>query len=373
MIEERDIFYRQLSQEVIDSYNVSTRLPQLTRVEVIDALALSLHQAEDQIDGRWSRLRWRPPLPHSTPRIEIVDEDNYPQAFVDTALLTEARQKIKDAGLPTKSATTITFAGFQKAVDLIRSGVKTTTDLDKLHPREEHKTVQTIVVPESPVVSDPRISPKSSYQWLAVSNIVEFDVRAKIGEEILINARELNPNVHWGVILDAITFAPGSSILSRDTRAKNSYRGAAAVSEAFARGIGITAKIMGWGMDHPSVVYMSGSGVKALIGSKLGLLDRQIAAINKGETIYSSDEIRQSRLDEMSKEASELGEYRSRIDQALEEYAKLAIPESADPDYLKVLTNLPWMGHGSKRDLRNRVYTNLKSGNYASALQSFRS
>ncbi len=210
-----------------------------------------------------------------------------------------------------------------------------------------------------------QISDKTPNTWLKEhqKEWATNDVRDKLTDDIITNARELTSEVDWGEILKNTTWVAK----------EGNYIGRPAVAISVARVIGTVAREMGWNMDSPQVVYMSGSVFVNFLGRRLAYLGDSIKAIEEGKVNFPTEEITQGKLAERKTENARLGTFSHRLTEAMESYIENNQPEATDPKYREILHRLPFTGHQSMLQARNKALIAFKNGKLEQAVSELNS
>ncbi len=210
-----------------------------------------------------------------------------------------------------------------------------------------------------------RISEKTPNTWLKEhkKEWATMDLRNKLADDIITNARELTSEVSWGEILDGISWVSSGQ----------NYKGRSAIATSVATVIGTVAKEMGWNMDSPQVVFMSGSVFVNFLGRRLAHLGELVKGLEAGKGDFPTEELRQERLQERTAENARLGVFSHRITEALESYMGANLPEVTNPQYQEILSMLPFTGHQSMTLIRDRALTAFKKGRLEQAISELNS
>lgn len=198
-----------------------------------------------------------------------------------------------------------------------------------------------------------QISPKTHHEWLAsVRSWGDWKARLRVAEDIITNAREVESGVDWSEILDR-TFAK--------VHGRDHYTGKLAVTNSIAGTVGSVASNMGWSMQSPEVVYMSGYYFFWGLGKDIDSINQRLNKID--ERIFDSEESRKKRLQKEQDDVARLGTYRKRLGNSLDFYTNQSFPAGGLDEYLEILQKLLWAGHnnqlGSKR---YPIFNLLKAG-----------
>lgn len=210
-----------------------------------------------------------------------------------------------------------------------------------------------------------QISGKTSNTWLNEHRreLTTWDFRHKLADDIIANARELTSEVAWGEILDNVIWITSN----------RNNKGRAAIATSVATAVGSVAREMGWNMDSPQVVYMSGLVFVNFLGRRLAHLGELVKGLEEGKGDFPNEEIKEERLKERKAECARLGTFSHRITGALESYAGDNLPEATDPQYREILDRLLFIGHTSMALIKDRALTAFKRGNFEQAVSELNS
>lgn len=166
------------------------------------------------------------------------------------------------------------------------------------------------------------------------------DIWGKVAKDILANAEELEEGLDWEEIQKGL-FA---NLLITNSLGKS------AIAHTIARPVAIIAVNMGWNMDSPEIVYISGFYFYQRFKSRADSLEKQHE--NLTERKFLTDEDRQKTSVQERLEAERAKADSQKLKNALDEYADQSLPQ--DPAYLSVIQSLLYL-HGSISDRRERV------------------
>lgn len=201
------------------------------------------------------------------------------------------------------------------------------------------------------------ITQKTPYEWLASQrSSTDMVVRKQVAADIVKNAQELEPEVVWPDIIGRITY--------RDRAAGGTFRSIRAVEMDTAATVASVARNMGWGMDAPEIVFMSGQYfVNTLTGSIYQLNDR-IREAEEGRRKFVTEGNKEETLARERDEAGRLGAFRRRIGDSAGQYAE---NEGLNTEYQEALRELLKSTGSRMSSIRARALEHIKQGNYSEA------
>lgn len=181
-----------------------------------------------------------------------------------------------------------------------------------------------------------------------------------VAEDIAKNAKELEQDIDWENTLKHL------SVDLYITRSPNIN----AIAHTIAKPVANIAVNMGWNMDSPEIVYISGFYFYQLFKNRTDYLEEQQKNLNKRK--FLTDEDRQRTLAKEQSEAGEARENAQKLKNALDEYADQSLPQ--DPAYLNIIQSLLYL-HDSipDREKRGKILKNvlglLKDGDLLGCLE----
>lgn len=200
------------------------------------------------------------------------------------------------------------------------------------------------------------ITEKTPHSWLASQrSLLYYDVRKRIAEDMVANARELTNDVNWTVVLDNVESR------SKSTR----YTGWRAISESVAYSVGTVAVRMEWDMHSPPVVYMSGYHPAWALGAKLDYLNQWLLDTEAYKRIFVDEGAKAAAVKKVNEEIGMLGIFRSRIRGVLTQYAQQNL--SGGEEHLEVLQALVYFPSQRIGRARFAVFDALKREDYQRA------
>lgn len=201
------------------------------------------------------------------------------------------------------------------------------------------------------------ISPKTAHEWLVEQKRPGFDYAAQLKEDIIKNAMEIEKGVNWGDVISSISWI----------RQGKRHEGGAAIQQSVATTVGAIARVMGWNMHTPEVVYMSSYCIIHPLTTRIDALNKDIAAIENGTHRFPTDDAKTQKLTAEKQEAGKLGAFRKKLKDSTKAYADTSLPQ--DDTYRAVLRMLIRTGHDSTRTIRDKALRRLKNGNASEALE----
>lgn len=202
-----------------------------------------------------------------------------------------------------------------------------------------------------------RISPKTTNAWLASYDRIESNFCLAVADDIIANARELEGGINWSEILANQTFVT--------SHGRSRYSGKSAIARSVAVTVGTVALQMGWNMDTPEVVYMSGYHFFWELGKTVGYLTKRIQAAE--ERIFITEEAKQTTIKRETDYANQLNSFREKLGQSLDVFAHQNLPPENLDIYLEILGEITYPLHKEIRYKRYAIFQLLKAGDIAGA------
>lgn len=159
----------------------------------------------------------------------------------------------------------------------------------------------------------------------------------RLAKDIVTNAMELAPDVSWEEVLSARNTYWG--------KGRSTYEGRSAVEVSVARSLRPVAEQMGWGMDTPVAVYMSGLYFCRVLERSMRNQSKRVKEAKKGKRKFISDEARVATIASEEGEIGNLGGFKGKIEIALAKFARQKLPcEKSYLETIQKVLGLLWDG-----------------------------
>lgn len=213
------------------------------------------------------------------------------------------------------------------------------------------------------------ITKKTSHQDLP-SKINKHAVKMRLGEDILQNITEVNPDMDVNYLLSTMNIAYNGSL----------FTGMNILQNISATTIGNIAKVMEWNMDQPEVVYMSNYVLFYLLSENILKQEEKLHKIRLGEIIFLDDTKKQTQLETYNQNRRQFIPYQNFLSRNLTGYA--GTTGLIDKQYLFILEqlaisparNFPWGNRTEilcllKQRKIEKAYTLIKTTKLVAGLQ----
>jgi hypothetical protein len=179
------------------------------------------------------------------------------------------------------------------------------------------------------------ITPKTSNaELVAAPSITDRKLATKVANDIIANARELQPGVPWDEIVPMASFVVDES----RTEVGKQVKGHEAIIKSAAKTIGSLARDMGLSMDAPAAVYMGGAYFGGILDRAHNTTLSNLKDIEEGTTRFTDDIAREVRTRTLTTKSEKIGGYREKVNEALGAYTEQYLPD--DPEYIKALRDI---------------------------------
>ncbi len=200
-------------------------------------------------------------------------------------------------------------------------------------------------------------TPMSHADLVMTSTVAFAPIRRSLTQNIIANGKQFAPSADWNAILDCVT---------ENTIEGRPIQGESLISKYFTPKLASIAFRMGWGMDTPEVVYISGFYFTNYLAERLNKLQFQLA----GGMTFQTDAQKEKILEGKRNEAFKIDGLKIELDGGLSEFANAHLADK-DPLYLKVYQRLSryqvvYDEHKARRE-KDLVCNLLKEGKIAEA------
>jgi len=200
------------------------------------------------------------------------------------------------------------------------------------------------------------ISSKTPHQWLASESSKGVTFRNRVAGDIILNARELEPRIDWQEVVNCAY----AVVMGRER-----HIGKTGIADSITESMGTVAANMGWNMDAPKVVYMSGYHFLWILGDKLDSLNKRLQSA--AEITFLTEEAKEETLKKEKQTAGRLGIFHQRLGESLSVYARMNLPEEKFESYLEVLRSLSYLSRLKMSNERSKILKLVKAGSIEEA------